>query len=337
MGRFFEPQTIDETAIEAVIASGRTPVVQYSHPAYPDAVLGAVDRACRRFGEALEVRFFAHRGQPFEGRILGKIPNVANLSLDTLTSIADVQVVGELRQLRRLRFGVYQLDSPDILRALGVERLTRLSLAENRKRNFDLAPLADAKALTHLFVQGHSKNIEAVTSLTRLEDLSLSGFPARRDLAFANRIAALRRLFLILGSRESLEELDHPGLEDLRVVWVKTLAALGPLGRFPRLRRFALEDQLHLSSIDVAGAPLERLRISNCKSLSRIDGLETLDRLRAIMVDRTAIDLDALADRPWPSSLRAIVLWGGSRARNRAIRERLDARGYRETLAGSEA
>ncbi|HET9160268.1 MAG TPA: hypothetical protein VFN88_06625, partial [Caulobacteraceae bacterium] len=242
-GRLFDPQTIDEGALAAVIARGRTPVIQYSHPAYPDPVLEQIDRACARFGEAVEVRFFAHRGGAFDATVLRKLPHVANLSLDTLTRIDQPQVVGELEHLKRLRFGVYLIDDTGIVSQIGVERLNRLGLAENKKRNFDLAPLARAKALTHLFVQGHSRNIEAVGGLTELADLSLSGFPSKHDLAFANRVAGLRRLFLILGSRNSIEEFDHAKLERLRIVWVKTLAALGPLGRFPRLREFVLEDQ----------------------------------------------------------------------------------------------
>jgi hypothetical protein len=333
MGRFFEPQSIDEGAVEATIQSGRTPVIQYSHCAYPEPVLAAVDQACARFGEALEVRFFAHRETGFDAGVLRHLPNVANLSLDTLTTISHPEIVGDLPRLKRLRFGVYQLDDPEVVQRLGVARLTRLTLAENRKRNFDLAPLAEARDLTQLFVQGHDRNIEAISGLSKLEDLSLSGFPSRHDLKFANNVKTLRRIFLILGSRTSIDEFSHPGLQSLKVIWVKTLQGLGRLSRFPALSDLVVEDQLHIGSLDVSGIPLERLRLSNCKTLSRLDGLETLDRLRSLSIDRTALDLEALATRPWPSSLDTVMLFGSSAGRNRAIRETLAARGYRDFAA----
>lgn len=330
MGRFFEPQSVDQGAIEAIIQSGRAPVIQYSRQAYPEPVLAAVDQACARFGEALEVRFFAHRETGFDADVLRHLPNVANLSLDTLTTISNPEIVGALPRLKRLRFGVYRLDDPGIVGRLGVARLKRLTLAENHKRNFDLAPLAQARDLTHLFIQGHARNIEAISSLSKLEDLSLSGFPSRHDLRFANNLKALRRLFLILGSRTTIDEFSHPGLQALKVVWVKTLQGLGPLSRFPLLSDLVVEDQLQISSVDLSGIPLERLRLSNCKTLARLEGLETLDRIRALSVDRTALDLEALANRAWPASLDTVMLSSPSAARNRAIRETLAARGYRD-------
>src|SRR5208337_841257 len=106
---------------------------------------------------------------------------------------------------------------------LDLSRFTHLSLSENKRRNFDLSPLASAASLEQLFVQGHDRGIEAISGLPRLAEVSLSGFPKRHDLAFLNSLKTLRSLLLILGSRASIAEFRHSELRSLRIVWVRQL------------------------------------------------------------------------------------------------------------------
>jgi len=180
-------------------------------------------------------------------------------------------------------------EHPDgrFLEALDLARFTHLTLAANKRRNFDLAPLGAAAALGQLFVQGHHRNIAAISALPRLADISLSGFPKRHDLAFLNDLKSLRSLLLILGSRGSLAEFTHAALAKLRIVWVRELEELGPLRRFAALETLAIEDQLRLTSLDLSGLDLRRLTITNCKNLREIIGLETQTRLEHCVVRGT--------------------------------------------------
>ena len=259
--------------IRDVIRSGRTPVLQFGGPPAP-AQLKRADDFCREFGVELQIRFFGQGWTEFDTSILRHLPHVANLSIDTLRSISDFAPVAELPGLTRLRFGVY--DHPDgrFLEKLFLPRFTHLTLAENKRRNFDLAPLGAATALEHLFVQGHCRGIEAINKLPRLSDVSLSGFPKRHDLAFLNDLGALRSLFLILGSRRSIPEFAHNELRALRIVWVRQLEELGRLHRFRKLEDLSIEDQLRLTILDLRGLNLRRLSITNCKNLAQIVGLD---------------------------------------------------------------
>src|SRR5439155_17639126 len=110
-------------------------------------------------------------------------------------------------------------------------------------------------------------------------DVSLSGFPKRHDLAFLNRLPALRSLMLILGSRESISELANAELRTLKIIWVRLVEDVGPLARFKRLEELVIEDQLRLTEIDISGLRLRRLRIANCKNLMRVTPLEKVAAL----------------------------------------------------------
>src|SRR5205085_5429038 len=115
---------------------------------------------CREFGADLQVRFFSWQWREFDAGILEQLPEVANLSLDTLRAVTNLDAVARLPKLTRLRFGVHEQPNGDFLKTFPLERLSQLILAENKKRNFDLAPLARAAGLENVFIQGHDRNIE---------------------------------------------------------------------------------------------------------------------------------------------------------------------------------
>jgi len=275
------PESSEE--IDRVIRSGRTPVVQFSEP--PDAAtLLRTDAYCAEFGAQLQIRFYGFRWREFDTSLLRHLPHVANLSIDTVRTIDDFAPVASLPLLTRLRFGVYEHPDGRFLEQLDLARFTHLTLGENKRRNFDLSPLAAATSLKQVFIQGHDRGVEAINALPVLSDVALSGFPKRHDLAFLNSLGALRSLLLILGTRTSIAEFSHASLRKLRIVWVRQLEELGPLRRFAALEDLTIEDQLRLTLLDLGGLDLRRLTVSNCKRLERIVGLEGQAQLEHLQI-----------------------------------------------------
>ena len=288
MTRFHEPLAATKEKIAEAIASGRTPVLQFS--SVPDKnVLERMNDFCREFGTNVQIRFFGFGWKEFDTSILGSLPDVANLSIDTIRAISDFLPIASLTKLTQLRFGVFDQPNADFLRQLDIGRLTHLSLTENKRRNYDLSPLAEAKMLEHLFIQGNDRGIEAISQLPRLQYVGLSGFPKRHDLQFLNTLAPLRSLLLILGSRQSIAEFTHPGLKKLEIIWVRYLEDLGCLNRFPGLEELVVEDQKRLTVLNLHGLDLRRLRITNCKNLERIEALEEQRLLKDFTVRGTRL------------------------------------------------
>lgn len=289
MGAYFQdPLAVKSEHVAAAIASGGTPVVQYSAPSQVRNA-AHVNGLCREFGADLQLRFHGWEWKEFDCDLLNQFPDVAYLSLDTIRKVSNEQVLSGLAKLVRLRFGIHEHPDGTFLRLLELGRFDALSLLANKRRNFDLSPLAEARPLKELFIEGHDRGIEAICDLAKLSQVSLSGFPKRHDLSFLNRLAALRALRIILGSRESIAEFVHPGLRKLSLIWVRSLEELGPLERFTHLEDLSIEDQLRLTAIDVNKLDLRRLHIVNCKRLESIIGLDQQKKLEYFFTAETKL------------------------------------------------
>lgn len=329
--RITDPVTVERNTLRAILNSGRTPTIQFSKPGYTPELLRAVNRLCSEFEDEIEVRFFGHYQEQFDASVLVELQAARWISVDCLTGISNEGQIGKLPLLNRLSFGVYQFDNPRFLETLTVSNLKQLALGETAKRNFDLEPLGGSEQLQTLFLEGHTKNVEVLSSLPKLAKLKLRAFPKHKDLQFLSDAVSLRSLSLILGGRSSFSEFQHSALEELIVIRVRGLETLGSLSRFPRLRKLHVEDQLQVQSINLTGAPLRRILFLNCKGLAEIDGIESLCDLVELRVSRTKLDLEALANRDWPASLSILALYSSSQKWNEATRAMLDQRGYQES------
>ena len=328
--RITDPIRLSESDIQAIVDDGGSPTVQFSKPGQDRTLLDTVNGLCQVFGSRLEVRFFGHYGHDFDASVLSALPSVRWLSVDSLTRIANEDWLYKLPLLERLSFGVFEFDRPDFLEGFPLERFTELSVSETRNRKLDLGELQRCTRLTELYLQGHTRNIEALARVPLLRKLRLSGMPKQRELSFVGEIASLQSLTLLLGGRPSFDEVGSRTLQELEVIRVRGLETLGLLDRFPNLRRLQVEDQLQLHSISVAGARLHELSIFNCKNLEALSGLETLTDLEHFRVSLTNLDLDTLRDRSWPPSMEVVALYSGSQKWNTEARAILDQRGYRE-------
>ncbi len=274
------PKTITADEIAALIDRGWMPALQFREVDYDRADLERINTLCQRFGDAMAVRFFRH-GHGFDTSVLSALPDCTNLWIDAMMQISDFAPIAAMPKLRRLHFSVFGFESQDWLSRLDLPRFTKLMIGANEKRNYDLAPLADAVQLEELFVQGGVKGIERIAGHQRLRDIGLSGFAKSKALAFLNALPRLEKLMMILGSRQSIAELDHPGLADLAIIRVSLLEDLGPMNRFVGLRRLKIDQQRRLETIDLTGLNLDVLEIYDCKSLKRIVGVDVSRLSRA--------------------------------------------------------
>ncbi len=333
--RINDPDTFSLPEIADACEKHGELVVQFTEAvAYSPPLLEVLNEACGLFQSRLQVRFYWHQDEVFDARVLRHLPEVRNLSLDCLSQIAHEDEIGRLPKLERLHFGVFEFDRPDFLNSLRLGALERLSLAENRKRNFDLAPVKHCVSLRDFFVQGHARNIGAIVDLPQLSKLTLSAFAKKHALDFAGAIPNLKELMLIIGGRTDIDDLSSASIEVLQILRVRGLTTLGDLSRFPALSALRLEDQLQLTSLDLGGADLERLSLANCKNLTELQGLDRQRRLREFSASQVALDMNALLERDWPESMRSVRLFTNSLKWNDAAAMHLAGRKLGE--AGSE-
>jgi hypothetical protein len=330
--RITDPSTVDRSIVVELLQQYPDVTIQFSNSHYTPDLLGDVNRLCEEFGEKIAVRFYGQPMSGFDAAVLKHVPDVRNLTLNCLLAIRNEHYIGELRFLRQFWFGVEDYKKPSFLQMLDLPQLTHLGLESGKKPNLDLSALERAVNLKDLFVQGHTKNITSISDIPQLERLSLRSIPNPIELDFLSRISSLRSLTVAFGSRTSINEVQHEGLEELEIVRVKGFETIGDISRFPKLRKLVIDDQIRVGAVDVSGAPLEDLRFLNCKTLQEISGLETLDRLQHMRVYKTNVDLDRLTELDWPKSMEILALYTGRAKRDAAIRQKLDRRGFSDGL-----
>jgi len=323
------PQQLDAAAIGAAIAAGRQVLVQFDTLGEPEPLLPELDALAAIHGTALTIRIYGYDPRVFDTRILRALPHVASLSIDCHRNALYLKTLGELRHLKRLDLGVYELAQTDILQWENLHGLEYLHLGETAKNNIDLAPLRHYTQLSSLTIEGHAMQIDALAGLPALTELSLYRMKNTVALDFISGIARLERLLLQLGGRESIREIDAPQLRELEVIRVRGLAELGDLGRFPLLRKLWLEDQIKLAQLDVSGNRLlERLHLLTCKGLEQLDGLALLSELYTLSVSETKLDFDALLAQGLPAALNDVRFRTGKVRRDQEIKAMLALGGH---------
>jgi hypothetical protein len=265
-----------------------------------DAYIQRVNRLCARYETALEVRFYAHYGEAFDGRTLRRFPEARSLVVNSLQRAVHLEEIASLSHLRHLGLGVLDMKDQRLLSALPVERLEYLALEEMGTKALDLKPLENAHRLRHLRILApYKKNIEALGSLDELEIFSFS--PVKTvALDFLAGMIGLRALKLVLGGTGGLPDFALPRLADLAVTQVRGFVDFGSLERFPALERVLVQDQPHLKRVacGTANKRLAHLWFWNCPMLEAIEGFSSLPSARSLRAFRTGLDVGVLAVPP---------------------------------------
>src|SRR5437868_9853285 len=126
-----DPASASRKMVGELVASGRIPVIQYSGAAQVHD-LAAVNALAAEFGTNVQIRFFGREWQAFDASLLDQLPDVANLSLDTLRTITNLGSLAGLSQLVELRFAVFEHPDGGFLKTLPLDRYTSLGIGENK-------------------------------------------------------------------------------------------------------------------------------------------------------------------------------------------------------------
>lgn len=227
-------------------------------------------------------------------------------------------------------FGINVFDAnyDEVLNFPNVQTARVLYIGTNKKQDWNLAPLREFTALRNLSLSGQYRNIAAIGELQELDSLWLNSIPKKVPFEFVTRMSRLKKLQVMLGGRDSIDEIDNSGITELDVIWVRGLTHID-VSKFRAVEILKVENQARLSELDISKNPeIKEIHIDNCKSLKnlRIDGLT---KLKSLFVGRTAIEPESLITGPLPALLTAFDLWGYGRKKDAEIRTLLRSRGYR--------
>jgi hypothetical protein len=260
--------------LEELARDPRVRVLQRSSPV-SEAVWDCVNAHFFAHRPDVQLRVYGHYWSECDLSFATRMTNVRRFAADCLTSATNVECIAAIPNLEMLSLGIFELTDFRVLEDVS-RGLTELSLGATRSKKPDLAPLARFRSLRKLFLEGQSKNIEVLSGLRELSDLTLRSITTP-DLRYLAPLTNLWSLDIKLGGIRSftgiegkasikyLELWQIRGLSDVRIVAALPglqnlfLQSLPQVTRFPSLR-----DAAHL----------RRVLLINMKGLSDFSGLE---------------------------------------------------------------
>ena len=250
---------------------------------------------------------------------LGQYPDMA---LRAYGQINDLEFLRFFPSLRRFSYDpLYAGDSLTGLDYLDGS-LEELEIGRTNAR-LDLAVLARFPRLRTLYLEGHSKHIDALSKLPDLEDLTLRSVTLP-DLSPLLPLTRLRSLDIKLGGTKDLRLLPRIGqLRYLELWLVRGLSDIEAIGQLPSLRYLLLQALKHVVMLpdlsqDVA---LRRVHLETMKGLRDLRPLATAPGLEELLlVAMGHLSLDDLRPLTGLSRLRRITVGLGSEVRNAQAR-----------------
>jgi len=331
--RIQDPDIIDLALIEQALNENFEVIVQFSDNTYTDKILRELNELCLGYNENFTIRFYGHHRSIFDCKTLRKITNVKSLGVDCLIKAQNIDSLTKLDQLKKLRLGIYELKDTEILSAENFKKLNRLVIGDTKTRALNLEYLKHYHDLTYLMICGHTKNIDVVGELKRLDFLSLNSI-SKVSLNFVNRLPALKILRIILGGRPNINEINNDKIEHLELIWIRGLNDLSNISTFKKLKSLLIQDQIQLSSIhfDTALPGLTDCKILNCKTLGSLTGINNLNSLNQLRISKTTIDFDSFIKQELPQSLKILAFYTSKSKIDKQIKAVLQIKGFSDGL-----
>lgn len=200
--------------------------------------------------------------------------------------------------------------------------LTKLGLAQTKSKRHSLAFLRNFKDLRCLSVEAHTKDIEAISDLQSLEDLTLRSITLP-NLAILEPLKNLCSLDIKLGGTKDLALLPRVGkLRYLELWMVKGLTDLNPIAEVVTLQNLflqALKNVTALPSFEKL-IHLRRVELDQMQGLTDLTPVSQAPALEELLIGGVR-NLDTLHFEPLlhHPSLRAVNVGLGSAKKNAAV------------------
>jgi protein phosphatase 1 regulatory subunit 7 len=245
----------------------------------------------------------------------------------------NLEILTELKNLRRLSLGVFELKDTEIFQANNFKNLNELIIGETKTKALNLKYLENYTDLNYLIICGHKKNIDAIGKLTNLTYLGLNSI-SNVPLDFVNNLKKLKTLSFVLGGRENLDEIEENEIETLQVIRVRAFNSLMNISNFKKLKSLQIEDQIKLEELhfDKETASLKDFKLINCKKFKTLSGLENLRNLNQLRIYKTEIDFKEFVKGPFPKSLDILAFYTSKVKIDKGIKEELLKLGYKDGL-----
>ncbi len=281
------------------------------------------------FSRRPEVRLvYINYGSTCDLAFLKRLSNVRRLAARSIGDTEGVSCIRHLSKLELLSLSISSLDTFEFLRDLEPEGLVEFSLGETHSKKPSLKVLEHFPQIETLYIEGQSKDVEAIGALRRLKDLTLRSVTAK-NLDFLSGLSELWSLDIKLGGTRNLAALARSkSIKYLELWLIRKLddQDLEPIGHMEGLQYLFLQALRNVRRLP------DMTRLWNLRRLKlwELSGLESIESIL------TAPALEELIQAPafnWqPEQYAPLLNTGRIRAMSLALGNKKKSAKFAEML-----
>ena len=228
----------------------------------------------------VQLRLYGFYSSECDLGILGKLPNIESFSADCLQSVKNIESLENLGNLKKLCIGIYKLDNFDFLSIIP-ESIIDLSLRDTYSKKPDLKDLKRFKKLKTIYLEGQQKNIEVLSDLVNLEDVTLRSI-STQDLSYIENLSKLYSLDIKLGGIKNFDSLKKiPTIKYLELWQIRKLYDIDFLSEMFELQYLFLQNLPLIKQFPDLSLcrNLRRIYVESLKALNDFSSLENVPNL----------------------------------------------------------
>jgi len=195
------------------------------------------------------------------------------------TALTDFKFLKLMTNIESLHIDNFQIKSFE-----GIDNLInlkRLILYDTKSKSISLKPISNLTELTYLYISGHKKDIESISGLNKINDLTLRSITVE-NLNILRNFEQLEKLHVLLGGTKNYEAIiDLPKLRHFELWHVQKLADIEFISNLKRLEYLQISSLRNIVSLPkfTHNLHLVKLVLENLKGLDDISTLRNLKNL----------------------------------------------------------
>ncbi|EMJ53963.1 hypothetical protein [Leptospira interrogans] len=253
---------------------------------------------------------------------LSKLSDLKNLHIRCV-EVKNQETISNLSKLKFLEVDIFGVDSFDFLSYLSNQIVT-LFLGPTNSKKPNLRFLETFRNLRDLQIDGHNKNIEVISKLLEIQNLTLRSITSL-DISF---LEELKNLNIKLGGISDLSAISGMKRIQYLELWqIRKLEDIGVISSLQGLREFFLQSLPNVSKIPSLekSENLKTIRLENMKGLKDFKFLSDAPALeKFIFVDANSQDPKDLLPLFKNKSLKEARVGFGSDKKNKVFRDYLN-------------
>ena len=223
----------------------------------------------RDFSETLSMKF------------LQFIPSVKELRITNFSSFSDFEDVNIMSGIEDLAIERCDLYFFEILKIIPTN-ITKLSIGSLSSKKLNIDFISRFEKLESLYIEGHSKGIEAIGELTNLKELTLRSV-THPSLNFLKNLNLLTSLDIKLGTIKDFSILTNmPNIKYLELWYIKGLSDISFISEMTELQSLHLESLSNITALPNFEKLLKfrRIRLMSMNNLNDFTSLKIAPKLQ---------------------------------------------------------